>query len=105
MKRVFGIAFVSILIVLLAVIAIPNFVSPQRVPWKRTCIVNLRQIDGAKQQWALDYHKTTNDVASMQDLLPYLKGPIKCPDGGTYVAGRVGESPTCSIVGRHKLPD
>jgi hypothetical protein len=105
MKRIFGIAFVSILIVLLAAIAIPNFVNPKTVPAQNVCVRNLRQLDAAKQQWALEYHKTTNDVASMQDLLPYLKGPFKCPDGGTYVAGRVGESPMCSKGGRHKLPE
>jgi hypothetical protein len=104
MKRIFIIAFASVVIVLLAAIAIPNFINPKRFQ-RNACVTNLRQIEYAKQQWALDYHKTTNDVASMQDLLPYLKGPIKCPDGGTYVAGRVGESPMCSKGGRHKLPE
>jgi hypothetical protein len=105
MKRKLAIVFASVLILLLAAIAIPNFINPKTVSAQNACVNNLRQLDGAKQQWALDYHKTTNDVASMQDLLPFLKGPVKCPDGGTYIAGRVGESPMCSKGGRHKLPE
>jgi chromosome segregation ATPase len=69
------------------------------------CINNLRQLDGAKQQWALDKGKTATDVPTAQDLLPYLKDgtfPV-CPDGGTYSINAVGEFPTCSIAG-HVLP-
>ena len=73
------------------------------------CINNLRQIDGAKQQWMLEQHKTTNDVPTWDDLRDYIgqsgtTGPVlTCPAGGTYTIGRVGEKPTCSIA-RHRLP-
>jgi chromosome segregation ATPase len=69
------------------------------------CINNLRQIDAAKQQWALENTKTTDAVPKAQDLLPYLKDGIfpVCPDGGNYTINAVGELPTCSIQG-HVLP-
>jgi len=72
---------------------------------RNACINNLRQIDAAKQQWALEKSKTTDAVPTEQDLLPYLKDGVfpVCPSGGTYAINAVGEVPTCSIPG-HVLP-
>ncbi len=69
------------------------------------CINNLRQIDAAKQQWALENSKPADAVPKAPDLLPYLKDGIfpVCPDGGSYSLNAVGENPTCSIQG-HVLP-
>jgi len=70
-----------------------------------TCINNLRQIDAAKQQWALENDKTADAIPPAQDLLPYLSNmvfPI-CPSGGTYTINAVGVPPTCSVPG-HVLP-
>jgi len=69
------------------------------------CINNLRQIDAAKQTWALEKNKTDADVPAAQDLLPYFQTGIfpVCPDGGTYSINAVGAFPTCSIQG-HVLP-
>jgi DNA repair exonuclease SbcCD ATPase subunit len=69
------------------------------------CINNLRQIDGAKQQWALENRKTITDVPAEKDVAPYLKNAIpKCPGGGAYTLGAAGVAPTCSIPG-HALPE
>lgn len=72
---------------------------------RNTCINNLRQIDGAKQQWALEKNKSTDDVPSADDLLPYLKDGVfpVCPDGGAYSINAVDAVPTCTIQG-HALP-
>ncbi|HSY74405.1 MAG TPA: hypothetical protein VK810_02955 [Dongiaceae bacterium] len=75
---------------------------------RNKCINNLRQIDAAKQQWALENNKTATDVPTAQDIAPYIKldanGNIPgCPSGGTYTIGAVGVPPTCSIPG-HVLP-
>ncbi len=69
------------------------------------CINNLRAINDAKQQWALDKGKTATDVPTAQDLLPYLKDGVfpLCPEGGTYSINAAGDLPTCSIQG-HVLP-
>ena len=70
-----------------------------------TCINNLRQIDGAKQQWALEHKKPVNTLVAATDISPYLRGNAlpTCPSGGTYTVNPVGTSPTCSIPG-HVLP-
>jgi chromosome segregation ATPase len=75
---------------------------------RNACINNLRQIDAAKQQWALEFSKTTDAIPTEQDLTPYIKldasGNIpRCPSGGVYTIGAVGVQPTCSIPG-HVLP-
>jgi len=79
-------------ILLLAAISIPNFVKSRTTSQSNSVINNLRQLDGAKQQWALENHKSESDVATMNDLKPYLKGAGPPPVmGETYVVGRVGE--------------
>jgi chromosome segregation ATPase len=72
---------------------------------RNTCINNLRQIDGAKQQWALEKNKSGDDVPAAEDLLPYLKDGVfpTCPDGGTYSINSVDAVPTCTIQD-HVLP-
>ncbi|MEY2427465.1 MAG: type pilus assembly protein PilA [Verrucomicrobiota bacterium] len=69
------------------------------------CINNLRQIDGAKQQWALENKKTAEDVPPATELALFFKGgafPV-CPAGGAYTINAVGVEATCSIPG-HVLP-
>ena len=78
------------------------------IPKRNTCISNLRLIDGAKQQWALEHKKHNSDTPTMDDIRIYFghgtngEPPI-CPDGGVYTIGSVVEFPTCSIPG-HSLP-
>jgi hypothetical protein len=89
---------------MMAAIAIPNFVKARATSQRNACINNLRMIEAAKQQWALEKGKKDGDVPTQDDLMPYLSGhwPV-CPQGGTYTIGAVGEPPTCSIPD-HKLP-
>jgi hypothetical protein len=88
---------------MLAAIAIPNFVKARATSQENACINNLRQIDAAKNEWALEKGKTTSDIPTREDLLPYLsKWPV-CPAGGTYTIGPVSVKPTCSIPS-HELP-
>jgi chromosome segregation ATPase len=75
---------------------------------RNKCINNLRQIDAAKNQYALENRKTTGAIVTEDDIKPYIKldadGNLpKCPAGGKYTIGRIGENPTCSIPG-HELP-
>jgi hypothetical protein len=69
------------------------------------CINNLRLIEAAKQQWALDNSKTDDDIPNALELLPYFQNDVfpTCPAGGTYTINAVGVPPTCSIPG-HALP-
>jgi len=88
---------------MLSAIAIPNFVKARAVSQKNACINNLRQLDAAKQQWALEKGKFASDVPTQEDLLPYLRKWPVCPQGGTYTINAVGQPPTCSIPD-HRLP-
>lgn len=100
-----GILWAVIFIPMMMAIAIPNFVKARETSQTNWCINNLRQIDTAKQQWALEDGKKPGDVPAAQDLKPYFKNGIfpTCPAGGTYTIGAVSNAPTCSIPG-HKLP-
>jgi membrane-associated HD superfamily phosphohydrolase len=69
------------------------------------CINYLRQIDGAKEQWALENQKPAGTLVSTQDLAPYFpnKTVPTCPANGVYTLNPVGLHPICNIVG-HVLP-
>ncbi len=71
---------------------------------KDQCIMNLKQIDGAVQQWALENRKLATDPYSLMDtnLLSYLRGSVlpRCPLGGRYTAAsEINVIPTCTAPG------
>lgn len=67
---------------------------------KNTCINNLRQIDGAKEQWALEHEKEEGDLIIISEVDVYIKGGhLQCPSGGAYRYRKVGDVPLCSVKG------
>ncbi len=104
MKKKAAFVFLAVGLAVVAGVALPSLLRARHTPAMNACVNNLRQLDGAKDQWRLQNHKTTNDVATWQDLLPYLRQKPGCPQGGTYILGRVGEPPRCSLGGTHTLP-
>ena len=96
---------------LLAAIAIPNFVRARETSQKNACINNLRQIDGAVQQWALENKANTNAPVGFADVDDYLRNEVTCPNdsanafGSSYTLSTVNVKPVCQIrPDTHKLP-
>jgi prepilin-type N-terminal cleavage/methylation domain-containing protein len=112
-----GFTLVEIMIVvaiigLLAAIAIPNFVKARATAQANACINNLRQLDAAKQQWALETGKSGTDTPNDAAIMPYLGhgttgdlNSMYCPLDSTHVTdtsyslGDLNTAPTCKING------
>lgn len=112
-----GFTLVEIMIVvaiigLLAAIAIPNFVRARATSQTNACINNLRQIDGAKQEWALETKQATNATPQFSDISGFMKSSVLCPSGGanatfatSYTINDVSTKPQCKILAStHVLP-
>ena len=117
-----GFTLVEIMIVvaiigLLAAIAIPNFVKSRLTAQTNACLSNLRKIEGAKQEWALETKRTATATPNEADLAPYLGRNINatiiiycCPADSTstfansYTINSVDTAPECKIVAlTHKM--
>lgn len=104
-----GFTLVEIMIVvaiigLLTAIGIPNFVRARQTAQTNACINNLRVIDSAKQQWALENGKASSLTPSAGNLTPYLGHSASvmphCPLSGSsgsppYEINVLTEAPTC----------
>jgi len=118
-----GFTLVEIMIVvaiigLLAAIAIPNFLKARTTSQQTACINNLRLVEAAKEQWALEQGKQVTDTpaASGTDLQPFLGRGLNgelptCPADSqnsfltSYSPNNVGSAPTCLIAPlTHILP-
>ncbi|MEK7674582.1 MAG: prepilin-type cleavage/methylation domain-containing protein [Verrucomicrobiota bacterium] len=97
-RLVLFLALFAVLAVLAAV-AIPNFVKARSPRSKSACSNNLRQIDGAKEQWALENKKSAGTPVVVSEVDTYFKGGApKCSAGGTYTYGAVDKNPRCSMA-------
>jgi prepilin-type N-terminal cleavage/methylation domain-containing protein len=112
-----GFTLVEVMIVvatiaLLAVIAIPNYVRARSQSQSSACINNLRKIDDASQEWAMENRQSATAAVTFGDIQPYLKGAVVCPSSGeaatfaeSYGLTTVSNKPTCKIVPvAHVLP-
>jgi type II secretory pathway pseudopilin PulG len=114
-----GFTLVKIMIVvsiigLLASLAVPGVLRARSRAQEITCIDNLRQVDGAKQQWALENHGTSTDTPTASQIQPYLgraSGVLPlCPSDPTqtfatsYEINDMSTAPSCKNVATHVLP-
>ena len=89
-KRHFTLVEIMIVVAiigLLAAIAIPSFMQARTTSQQNACINNLRQIEGAQEQWMLE--NNASDLTAATDALigAYLRDAAPtCPGGGTAYA-------------------
>jgi len=108
--RVAGFTMVEIMIVvavigLLAAIAIPSFVHARAASQANACINNLRQIESAVQQVAIEKGLHVGDAVNYpDDVTAFIKLNSNnripgCPAFGNYSLATVGAIPqaTCSL--------
>lgn len=91
---------------MLAGVAVPSFMKARTMSAGNACINNLRQIEAAKEQWALATKKAQGDAVVESEIVEYIKGGKlpRCPQGGTYTVNVIGKNVECSVPG-HGLED
>ena len=99
-----GFTLVEIMIVVLIIgillaIAIPNFLKAREGSRGKACQGNLKQIQGAKEQAAMDLSlasTATPTDAQLYGATQYVKKKPVCPSAGTYTTGDMSTNPVCS---------
>ena len=91
------------LIFLVATFATPRLYFKSVLTAQNICLNNVREIEATKADWAQINNATNGTEVTWNDIAPYFtNGFPKCPEGGTYTLGRVGEPVLCSIPS-HRL--
>jgi prepilin-type N-terminal cleavage/methylation domain-containing protein len=108
-KRAFTLVEIMIVVLIIGIlmaIAVPNFVKARDSSRSKSCIANLKQIDSAKEQYAMDAKLDSGATVAWSNLAgatAYMKAQPTCPSGGTYTLNAVGTNPQCNKSG-HVLP-
>ena len=99
----FRILALGVFMAVLLVLVVPNFVrgGPSKI---NGIINNLRQIDGACQQWAASHDQTGAVLVTWADIAPYLRptpgpqGPVKQVAGERYILKPLPQPPEAVLT-------
>ena len=82
------IMIVVAIIALLAAIAVPNFLRARKRSQATRCLEDLRILDSADDQYAIENNKSTGDTIAWADIQNYLKtGSVLYNSGGSDMFG------------------
>ena len=101
-----GLLVAIVPISLLAAIAVPSFMNARNKSMEMSCKNNLRLLDGAIQQYALDNgNALAPGMTALVGTNAYIRETPVCKDGGAYtLPRRLSDSTTCSIHGSLRQP-
>ncbi|MDO8586699.1 MAG: prepilin-type N-terminal cleavage/methylation domain-containing protein [Armatimonadota bacterium] len=97
------IMIVVLIIAILLAIAVPNFLASRERSRATTCQANMRQMDTAKEHWAMENQMGQTDTPTSAELITeYMRARYEdalpsCPSSGTYTLGNMATLPVCSI--------
>jgi Mg-chelatase subunit ChlD/type II secretory pathway pseudopilin PulG len=100
--RLLELAAVLTILTVLAGLLLPSLARSKSKSKTVAILNNLKQLDGAKQMWADENHKSASDVPTFKDIEPYLgRGPHGIPpvSGEKYFLGPVGKSAVAVVEG------
>jgi prepilin-type N-terminal cleavage/methylation domain-containing protein len=105
-KKIKGFTLIEVMIAVAIIgilfnIAVPSLVRAREQARAKSCTLNLKRLDSAKQQWAISNKKSGTATPVESELYGnnlYIKGVAKtCPAGYTYTIGDINTDPRCGL--------
>ena len=85
-------------------LSLPSFTKARTSSQQNSIVNNLRLLDSAKQQWAVEQRQLATAVPTMDDLRPYFGhgagGELPSVAGERYYLGAVGQQPVAQLKNR-----
>ena len=93
------------IIALLASIAVPAYARSRKRAQAARVLEDLRALDSAVDQWALENNKAVGDIATLSDLQPYIKtGTVLNSQGIDVLGNSFGNSFSVDFIPRVPPP-
>lgn len=87
-----------VIIGVLLSVAMPGFTKARNNSRLKSCLKNMQVISWAKEEFAIEAHKSEGDAVDLNDLVPiYIRNDPECPAQGVYTPMPIGENVDCTI--------